>query len=142
MQSPWTHCGIAHVALVQVWAQSLCRQVIEHEPPVHCCVQPPWAHCIEQVALSQVCWQSLSAHVPAHVDPDGHVYWQSLRSPAHVSEQEAPTGQLQDSPASGHEKPVGPPSVATPGAGLVLLLQAPSISSHVTRWRLSSMTET
>ena len=143
MQSPWTHCGIAHVALVQVCAQSLCRQVIEHEPPVHCCVHPPWAHCIEQVALSQICWQSLSAHVPAHVDPDGHVYWQSLRSPAHVSEQAAPTGQLQDSPASGHEKLRRAAVGHDPGGlGLVLLLQAPSISSHVTRRRLSSMTET
>jgi hypothetical protein len=141
VQSPWTHCGIEHAALVQVCEQSLCRQLIEHEPPMHCWVQPPCPHCIEQVALSQVCWQSLSAHVPAHVEPDGHTYWQSLRSPEHVSEQDIPTGQLQDSPASGHENPVVPPSVATPGV-VVLLLQAPSIRRHVTTEMLLNMTET
>lgn len=34
-QSPWAHCGTVHVALVQDCEQSLCRQVIEQEPPVH-----------------------------------------------------------------------------------------------------------
>jgi len=35
------HCGIVHVALVQVCEQSLSRQAIEHVPPVHCWLQPP-----------------------------------------------------------------------------------------------------
>jgi len=139
-QSPWAHCVIEHVALVQVCEQSLCRQVIEHEPPVHCWLQPPCAHCIVQVALSQVCVQSLCAQVPAHVEPAGHMYWQSLRSPEHVSEQDVFAGQLHSLLASGHEKPAVPPSVATPG--VVALLHAPSIRKKVARPTLLSMAET
>jgi hypothetical protein len=141
-QSPWVHCGIVHIALVQVCEQSLWRQVIEHEPPVHCWLQPPCAHCIEHEALSQVCVQSLSAQVPAHVEPEGHMYWQSLRSPEQVSEQDVSAGQVQDSPlASGHENPVVPPSAATPEV-VVLLLHAPTIRRNVTRPTLLNMTET
>ena len=132
-----------HVALVQVCEQSFSRQAIEQVPPVHCWLQSPCAHCIEQVALSHVCVQSLSAHVPAHVEPDGHVYWQSLRSPPHVSEQDAFAGQLQSLPPSGHENPVVPPSVAAPGVFVLLLLHAPTIRRRkVTRATLSSMAET
>jgi hypothetical protein len=63
-----------------------------HDPPEQVCVQSPWAHCIEQ--LVHVWSQLLWAHVPVHVEPDGQTYWQSERLPAHVSEHEAPAGQV------------------------------------------------
>lgn len=66
------------------------------------------------------------------------MYWQSLRSPAHASEQDVFAGQSQDSLASGHENPVVPPSVATP-VGVVLPLHAPSIRRNVSARMSSSM---
>jgi hypothetical protein len=43
-----------HVEALQVCTQSLCAQLIVHEPPEQVCVQSPCAHCIEHVALVHV----------------------------------------------------------------------------------------
>jgi hypothetical protein len=114
VQSPWTHALMVQLAPLHVWLQSLSPQLIVHEPPVQVCVQSPCAQSMEHVALVHVSAQSLSAQVPLHVEPAGQVYWQSLRSPEHVSAQELLAGQTHvGSPPPVQAKPVVPPSVVT-----------------------------
>jgi hypothetical protein len=45
-------------------------QSIEHEPPVHVCVQSPLPQSLDvQVAFVQFWWQSPPGHVSLHVSP-------------------------------------------------------------------------